>query len=44
MSRQNLDATRRGYEAFARGDLEYLVGMMDPEIEGHTLEVAGLPR
>lgn len=37
----NLDATRRSYEAFARGDLDAVVADMDPEIEWHQAQ--GLP-
>lgn len=37
----NLDATRRSYEAFARGDLDGVVADMHPEIEWHQAQ--GLP-
>ena len=37
----NLDATRRSYEAFARGDMDGVVADMDPEIEWHQAQ--GLP-
>lgn len=37
----NLDAVRRSYEAFARGDLDGVVADMDPEIEWHQAQ--GLP-
>jgi len=36
MSKQNLERIKLGYEAFARGDLDYLIAMMDPEIEAHN--------
>ena len=37
----NVDAVRRSYEAFARGDLDGVVADMDPEIEWHQAQ--GLP-
>ena len=37
----NVEATRRSYEAFARGDMDAVVADMDPEIEWHQAE--GLP-
>jgi len=35
MSQENVDLFRRGYEAFARGDLDAVVELMHPEIEAH---------
>jgi uncharacterized protein len=35
MSQENVDRIRRGYEAFARRDLDAALEMMDPEIEAH---------
>jgi SnoaL-like domain len=32
---RNLDLARRGYEAFARGDLDAAIEFMHPEIEAH---------
>jgi ketosteroid isomerase-like protein len=37
----NVEATRRAYEAFARGDLDGVVADMDAEIEWHQAQ--GLP-
>ncbi|MGH3071924.1 MAG: nuclear transport factor 2 family protein [Gaiellaceae bacterium] len=37
----NIDATRRSYEAFARGDMDGVVADMHPEIEWHQAQ--GLP-
>lgn len=37
----NVDSTRHAYEAFARGDLDGVVAVMDPEIEWHQAQ--GLP-
>ena len=35
MSQENVDRLRRGYEAFARHDLDAALEMMDPDIEAH---------
>ena len=35
MSQENVDLARRGYEAFARGDLDAALELMHPEIEAH---------
>ncbi len=35
MSRENVDLARRGYEAFARRDLDAVFELFDPEIEAH---------
>lgn len=37
----NLEATRRSYEAFARGDMDGVVADLHPEIEWHQAQ--GLP-
>jgi ketosteroid isomerase-like protein len=36
MSQENIERARRGYEAFARGDFDAVLDMMDPEIEAHN--------
>jgi ketosteroid isomerase-like protein len=33
MSQENLELARRGYEAFARGDLEAVLALLDSAIE-----------
>ena len=35
MSQENVDLIRRGYEAFARGDIEAVVELVDPDVEWH---------
>jgi ketosteroid isomerase-like protein len=35
MSEENLEITRRAYEAFSRRDFEALVAIWDPDIEWH---------
>jgi uncharacterized protein len=35
MSQENVDLARRGYEAFARRDLDAVFELFDPEIEAH---------
>jgi ketosteroid isomerase-like protein len=35
MSQENVDLARKGYEAFARGDLDAVFELFDPEIEAH---------
>jgi ketosteroid isomerase-like protein len=37
----NVDAVRRAYEAFARGDMDAVVADMEPDIEWHQAQ--GLP-
>jgi ketosteroid isomerase-like protein len=32
VSRQNVETVRQGYEAFNRGDLDWMVAHLDPEI------------
>jgi ketosteroid isomerase-like protein len=42
LSRENLEAVRVGYEAFNRGDVDWMVERMHPEIEWHEApEVPG---
>jgi ketosteroid isomerase-like protein len=33
MSQENVEIVRRGYEVFERGDIQAILGLMDPEIE-----------
>jgi ketosteroid isomerase-like protein len=33
MSQENVEIVRRGYEAFARGDIEGVLEIMDPDVE-----------
>ena len=33
MSEENVEVVRRGYEAFARGDLDGVLEIMDPDVE-----------
>ena len=35
MSTENLDLIRRGYEAFGRGDIATVLGILDPDIHWH---------
>jgi len=37
----SVEIVRRSYDAFARGDLDGVLGDMDPEIEWHQAQ--GLP-
>jgi roadblock/LC7 domain-containing protein/ketosteroid isomerase-like protein len=39
----NVEIMRGGYEAFNRGDIDAVLGLMDPNIEWHEPEVQGLP-
>ncbi len=45
MSQENVEVVRRGYEAFAEGDLETVLGLLDSELiseEGEqTLDTPG---
>ncbi len=43
MSAENVDIMRRGYEAFNRGDIDTVLGLMDENIEWHEPDVEGLP-
>ena len=36
MSESNVDAVRRGYEAFGRGDIDGLLGLLDEQIQWVT--------
>ena len=36
MSQENIDAFKRGLEAGNRGDVETLLGILDPEVEWHS--------
>ena len=36
MSQENVEAAKRGYEAFARGDIDAILEAMDPEVEEHN--------
>jgi ketosteroid isomerase-like protein len=36
MSQENVEAFKRGLEAGNRGDVETLLGVLDPEVEWHT--------
>ena len=38
MASANVELLRRGYEAFARGDVEFLLAAMDPDIEWRAAE------
>ena len=40
---QNIDLVRRGYEAFGRGDLNTLLGLMDDNVEWYSPGPAELP-
>ncbi len=43
MSEENVNIMRQGYEAFNRGDIDAVLGIMDPEIEWQEPDVEGLP-
>jgi hypothetical protein len=43
MSEENVDIMRRGYEAFNHGDIETVMGLLDPEIEWQEPDVEGMP-
>ncbi len=43
MSEENVNIMRKGYDAFNRGDIDAVLGLMDPNIEWHEPEVQGLP-
>jgi ketosteroid isomerase-like protein len=43
MSEENINILRRGYEAFNRGDIDTVLGLMDENIEWNEPEVEGLP-
>jgi uncharacterized protein len=44
MSEANVDVLRRGYEAFNRGDIETVMGLLDPNVEWKEPDVEGLPQ
>jgi uncharacterized protein len=35
MSQENVEVIRSGYEAFARGDVDFLLGLLDPDADWH---------
>ena len=41
MSEENVGITRRGYEAYARGDLDAVIGDLDPEMITYRAEPDG---
>ncbi len=43
MSEENVNIMRQGYDAFNRGDIDAVVGIMDPEIEWREPDVEGTP-
>jgi hypothetical protein len=43
MSEENVNIMRQGYDAFNRGDIDAVTGIMDPEIEWQEPDVEGLP-
>ncbi len=43
MSAENVDIMRRGYDAFNRGDIDTVMGILDQNIEWHEPDVEGLP-
>jgi uncharacterized protein len=43
MSEENVNILRQGYEAFNRGDIDTVMGIMDPHIEWQEPDVDGLP-
>lgn len=43
MSTENVEIARGGYDAFNRGEIEAVLGIMDPDIEWQEPEVEGLP-
>jgi hypothetical protein len=43
MSEENVNILRQGYEAFNRGDIDTVMGIMDPNIEWQEPDVEGLP-
>ncbi|MBV8940913.1 MAG: nuclear transport factor 2 family protein [Solirubrobacterales bacterium] len=36
MSKSNVDLARHGYEAAARGDLDAIAGLLDPDVKWHA--------
>ncbi len=43
MSEENVNIVRQGYDAFNRGDVDTVMGIMDPNIEWQEPDVEGLP-
>ncbi len=43
MSEENVNIMRQGYDAFNRGDIEAVMGLLDPEIEWQEPDVEGSP-
>ena len=43
MSEENVSLVRQGYDAFNRGDIDTVMGIMDPEIVWQEPDVEGLP-
>ncbi len=43
MSEENVNILRQGYDAFNRGDIDVVMGIMDPNIEWQEPDVEGLP-
>src|SRR5215204_3287508 len=44
MSEENVNIMRQGYDAFNRGDIDTVMGLMDPNIEWQEPDVEGLPQ
>jgi ketosteroid isomerase-like protein len=44
MSEENVKLLRQGYDAFNRGDIDTVMGLMDPNIEWQEPDVEGLPQ
>ena len=43
MSEENVNLVRQGYDAFNRGDIDTVMGIMAPDIEWQEPDVEGLP-
>ena len=43
MSEENVNIMRQGYEAFNRGDIDTVMGLLDESIEWQEPDVEGLP-
>ena len=44
MSEENVNLLRQGYEAFNRGDIDSVMGIMDPDIEWQEPDTEGWPQ
>jgi ketosteroid isomerase-like protein len=44
MSEENVNILRQGYDAFNRGNIDTVMGLMDPNIEWQEPDVEGLPQ